>query len=39
MKITEVQAILMSCPLPGAVAAAVLGRERTILKPRSMLIR
>jgi len=38
MKITEVQAILMSCPLPEP-CAAVLGRGANLLKRDAMLIR
>jgi len=39
MKITEVQAILMSCPLPEPLKLPFHGGERTILKRDAMLIR
>src|SRR5256886_4909155 len=39
MKITEVQAILMSCPLPEPLRMPFWGGERTILKRDAMLIR
>jgi L-alanine-DL-glutamate epimerase-like enolase superfamily enzyme len=39
MKITEVQAILMSCPLPEPLRLPFWGGERTILKRDAMLIR
>ena len=39
MKITEVQAILMSCPLPEPLRLPCWGGERTILKRDAMLIR
>ena len=39
MKISEVEAILMSCPLPEALHLPFFGGERTILKRDGMLIR
>jgi len=39
MKITEVQGILMSCPLPEPLRLPFHGGERTILKRDAMLIR
>ncbi|HEX4646853.1 MAG TPA: enolase C-terminal domain-like protein, partial [Verrucomicrobiae bacterium] len=39
MKITEVQAVLMSCPLPKPLVLPFHGGERTILKRDAMLIR
>lgn len=39
MKITDVQAILMSCPLPEPLKLPFHGGERTILKRDAMLIR
>src|SRR5439155_11992069 len=39
MKITNVQAILMSCPLPEPLRLPFWGGERTILKRDAMLIR
>src|SRR5580765_7871549 len=39
MKITDVQAILMSCPLPQPLRLPFWGGERTILKRDAMLIR
>src|SRR5881394_1892927 len=39
MKITEVQALLMSCPLPEPLRLPFWGGERTILKRDAMLIR
>src|SRR4030095_15574739 len=39
MKITEVQAFLMSCPLPAPMRLPFWGGERTILKRDAMLIR
>jgi L-alanine-DL-glutamate epimerase-like enolase superfamily enzyme len=39
MKITEVEAILMSCPLPEPLRLPFWGGERTILKRDAMLIR
>src|SRR5215471_14383502 len=39
MKITEVDAILMSCPLPEPLRLPFWGGERTILKRDAMLIR
>src|SRR5258706_14341025 len=39
MKITEVEGILMSCPLPEPLRLPFWGGERTILKRDAMLIR
>src|SRR5439155_6006188 len=39
MKISEVEAILMSCPLPQPLRLPFNGGERTILKRDAMLIR
>src|SRR5580765_3107995 len=39
MKITDVQGILMSCPLPEPLRLPFWGGERTILKRDAMLIR
>ena len=39
MKITEVAAILMSCPMPEPLRLPFWGGERTILKRDAMLIR
>src|SRR6476660_5058521 len=39
MKITEVRAFLMSCPLPEPLRMRFWGGERTILKRDAMLIR
>jgi L-alanine-DL-glutamate epimerase-like enolase superfamily enzyme len=39
MKITEVEAVLMSCPLPEPLRMPFWGGERTILKRDAMLIR
>ena len=39
MKIGDVQAILMSCPLPEPLRLPFWGGERTILKRDAMLIR
>lgn len=39
MKITEVEGILMSCPLPAPLSLPFWGGERTILKRDAMLIR
>jgi hypothetical protein len=39
MRITEVNAFLMSCPLPEPLKLPFYGGERTILKRDAMLIR
>src|SRR5205823_14778507 len=39
MKITDVQAILMSCPLPEPMVMPLYNGQRTILKRDAMLIR
>jgi L-alanine-DL-glutamate epimerase-like enolase superfamily enzyme len=39
MKITEVEAVLMSCPLPDPMVMPFWGGERTIIKRDAMLIR